>query len=137
MDGSANSYLGTIWDRFILLADQNPRSIFAAILVVLTLLVGVAIILLFSRLRSIRSRNRHLTESVEALSTLLEKTRDALDARISALSAQNARPTSAPIIVEKGRELPAALMREELVSLQLDLRAPEEHAKTPALEEKP
>jgi hypothetical protein len=136
MDGSATGYLDTIWNRFILLTDQSPRSIFAAILAILTSLVGVAIISLFSRLSNLKSRNRQLTESVEALSALLEETRSDLDAKISALSAPSSRAVSAPVIKEKDRELPVALMREELVSLQLDMRAPEEHAEIPLPEEK-
>jgi len=132
MINSANAYLTAAWDRFILLADQSPRSIFAGILVVLTVLVGIAIIALFSRLRSLKVRNRQLAENMEALSARLEETRAVLDAKISALSADRARKAPAPAPKDKERELPAALMREELVSLQLDLRAPEDHAETPA-----
>jgi hypothetical protein len=139
MIGSANTYLTAAWDRFILVADQSPRSIFAGILVVLTVLVGIALISLFSRLRSLKARNRQLGESLEALSSRLEETRvslDAkLDAKISALSASGAREAPAPAPKDKERELPAALMREELVSLQLDLRAPEDRAEAPAIGE--
>lgn len=135
MTGSANTYLTAAWDRFILVTDQSPRSIFAGILVVLTVLVGIAIISLFSRLRTLKARNRQLTESVDALSARLEEARAGLDARISALSADRAREAPAPAPRDKDRELPAALMREELVSLQLDLRAPEERTEAPATEE--
>ena len=134
MISSVNSYLTAAWDRFILVADQSPRSIFAGILVVLTVLVGIAIISLFSRLRSLKARNRQLHESVEALSARLEEARAGLDAKISALAAGRSHET--PASKDKERELPAALMREELVSLQHDLRAPEEHAEAPVAEEK-
>jgi hypothetical protein len=129
MTGSANTYLTAAWDRFILLADRSPRSIFAGILAVLTVLVCIAIISLFSRLRSLKVRNRQLAESVEALSARLEETRASLDAKISALPADRSRET--PASKDKERELPAALMREELVSLQHDLRAPEERVEAP------
>ncbi len=136
MISSANAYLTAIWDRFIVLADQSPRSIFAGILVVLTVLVGIAIISLFSRLRSLKARNRQLAESVEALSARLEETRAGLDARLSALSADRAREAPAPASRGTERELPAALMREELASLQHDLRAPEDRTETSLAGEK-
>ncbi len=136
MIGSANAFLTAAWDRFILLADHSPRSIFAGILAVLTVLVGIAIISLFSRLRSLKARNRQLAESVEALSARLEATRTGLEAKISALAASRARKAPAPAPRDKERALPVALMREELVSLQHDLRAREERAETPATEEK-
>jgi len=131
MISSANTYLTAAWDRFTLLADQSPRSIFAGILAVLTVLVGIAIISLFSRLRNLKVRNRQLAESMDALSARLEETRAGLDAKISALSADRAREVAAPALRDKERERPAALMREELASLQLDLRAPEERAEIP------
>jgi len=176
MIGSANDYLTAAWGQFTFLADKSPRSIFAGILAVLTVLVSIAIISLFSRLRSLKARNRQLGETVEALSARLEETRASLDAKISAspadrvrevlapapensqlaetlealsarleetradvdakisaLSVERARETPAP--KNKERELPAALMREELVSLQLDLQAPEPHAEDPAIKE--
>ena len=135
MISSANAYLTAVWGRFTILADQSPRSIFAGILAVLTVLVGIAIISLFSRLRSLKTRNRQLAESVEALSARLEETRAGLDARISALSADRARETPVPPSRDKERELPAALMREELVSLQHDLRAREERVEPSVAEE--
>jgi len=132
MISSASTYLTAIWSRFILIADQSPRSIFAGILAVLTVLVGIAIISLFSRLRNLKTRNRQLAESVEALSARLDEMRRTLEAKISALSADRAREVAAPAFRDKERERPAALMREELASLQLDLRAPEERAEIPA-----
>lgn len=176
MIGSANDYLTAAWDQFTFLADKSPRSIFAGILAVLTVLVSIAIISLFSRLRSLKARNRQLGETVEALSARLEETRTDLDAKISALPADRAhevpapapennplaetvealsarleetradldakisalsadRAREAPAPKDKERELPAALMREELVSLQLDLQAPEARAADPAIEE--
>jgi hypothetical protein len=176
MISSANAYLTAAWDRFILLVDQSPRSIFAGILAVLTGLAGIAIVSLFSRLRSLKARNRQLAETVEALSARLEETCAGLDAKISALSADRAREVpapapkdnqlaetvetlsarleetraglnakisalsadlarEAPAPKDKERERPAALMREELVSLQLDLQAPEDRAEAPAIEE--
>jgi len=133
MISSANDYLSAAWDQFTFLADKSPRSIFAGILAILTGLAGIAIVSLFSRLRSLKARNRQLAETVEALSARLEETRAGLDAKISALSADLAREAPAP--KDKERERPAALMREELVSLQLDLQAPEDRAEAPAIEE--
>ena len=135
MISSANTYLTAAWDRFTLLADQSPRSIFAGILAVLTVLVGIAIISLFSRLRNLKVRNRQLAESMDALSARLEETRASFDSRLSALSADRTREAPAPTSKGKERELPAALMREELASLQLDLRAPEERVEAPVAEE--
>lgn len=133
---SVGDFLASVWNQFTLLVDKSPRSIFAGLLAILAGLAGVAIISLFSRLRSVKSRNRQLQENVDALSVRLEETRADLDAKISALSVERTREAPIPVPKNEKRELPVALMREELASLQLDMRAPEECAEAPVAEEK-
>jgi hypothetical protein len=121
------NYPSAIWIKFVEIVDQNPRPLFAVMVGGLALLLCAITILLFARIRQLQIRHRQLGDNLDALSSLFESTTTTLEAEIHSLTRQF-QATSAlrtPVSKAGERERPAALMREELASLQMDLHATE------------
>jgi hypothetical protein len=121
--------LNTLWMKFVEIVDRSPQPLFAGLVGGLALLLAVATITGFARLRSLRLRYRQLADNFDALSMLVEQNNTHLQSEIQTLSFKHQMSNSAQLSMSKEsrRDQPAALMREELASLQMDLRelAPE------------
>lgn len=131
------NYLDSVWLRFVELADQSPRPLFAGFIGILTLLICVITITVFAQLRRLRARYRQLATSLEALSALVENNSVHLglvesngihlgnEIRAMALKQPAPNPDQAAAPRESERQWPAAQMREELASLHTDLQETE------------
>lgn len=123
-------FLSSAWSGFVQFADQSSRPIFAAMVVGLALLFFAMTLVFFSRLRRLQTRHRLLSDNVEALSSLLAETKAALERDIRSVRLQPRPQPPAPVAAAKAPtvEHPAALMREELAHLKMDLFEPEQEA---------
>ena len=135
----AVQFFSGAWNGFVQFADQSSRPIFAAMVVGLALLFFAMALVFFSRLRRLQARHRQLYETVEALSSLLAETKTDMEREVRSVQLQQRVQPSAPVAAAKPStvEHPAALMREELAHLKMDLFEPEKEPEAETEPEEP
>lgn len=113
---------GHIWDWISQIVSQRPEPFLAALLVALALVLTLTVIVFFSRIRAVSARVRQLHQVVEMQAAIIEKLREHFDERIDGVTGQQQRFAATMKVTQRQAEpIPAALIREELASVRMDM----------------
>ena len=101
---------------------QNPEPILAGLFFALMVLLTISAIVLFTRLRTLGTRQRQLQRSLDHQAAEAAQIRAYIDAKIQTLLAHQERAISALSTVTQkySQEFPAETVREELASVRTD-----------------
>jgi hypothetical protein len=116
---------GPVWSAISEIINQRPAAVLAGLLFGLSLLLAMTAIVTFWKMHSLQIRQRQMSQAMEAQAAMLiEKMKAYIDEKIETVSVHPI-PAATAEPEHKAQDAPvsssAALMREELASLQMDL----------------
>lgn len=121
MFGVGETSSGGVWLSVLAVIGKWHASIFAGFLVALAVILAIVATTGFLRLRTLQRRQRQLARGLDMQIALLQELKRSVEEQIGSLQARvsqtEQRNSASPGTVHS----PAALIREELASLRMDL----------------